>query len=221
MILNAIATHPLGTNGVVMVATDGVYFREPHPGLELSGTELGKWDVAVKENLTLFMPGVYWDDETRKTIRNQKPVKVKSRGINGNDLGRVIPELDEQFKKFNGTDWPTVDLRVAFSMTSASLALARGKWDTAGNITINGPRTISSDPVSKRYGSAYKDGQLWRTHVYEGDGSRSTPYSKSFGIDFEGMESEEGITPDGYARDAMRADIGSTPDRYPDDITPT
>ena len=47
-ILNAIASHPRGTDALVMVATDGVYFDSPHVRLELDATALGKWSGEEK-----------------------------------------------------------------------------------------------------------------------------------------------------------------------------
>src|SRR5690606_895113 len=61
MITHAIATHPKKTKDLLMVATDGVYFRSPHPSLEIDKSRLGAWDESIKRNLTLFMPGIYWD----------------------------------------------------------------------------------------------------------------------------------------------------------------
>lgn len=45
--------HPMGTSAVAMVATDGVYFASPHPGLRISSA-LGDWSTSEKANLTLF-----------------------------------------------------------------------------------------------------------------------------------------------------------------------
>jgi len=69
MILDAIATHPLRSSGVLMIATDGVYFTRPHPTLEIDPEKLGAWDHATKRNLTNFQPGLYWDEKARAAIQ--------------------------------------------------------------------------------------------------------------------------------------------------------
>jgi hypothetical protein len=69
MILDAIASHPLRTEAVLMIATDRIYFTAPHPALPVSN-RLGDWETKTLHNLTLFKPGTYWDDETRKKARS-------------------------------------------------------------------------------------------------------------------------------------------------------
>lgn len=93
MILSAIASHPNGLQDVTMVATDGVYFRSPHPGLDI-GENLGQWGEAIKQNLTQHQPGLYWDDKARNT---NNPV-FKSRGVSPNDIRDAIPSLDRQWE---------------------------------------------------------------------------------------------------------------------------
>ena len=85
MILNAIATHPGRADDVLMVATDGVYFRSRHNDLAISN-RLGGWSETRKENLTLFKPGVYWDDSARERIHLGKAPNFKSRGISARDF---------------------------------------------------------------------------------------------------------------------------------------
>jgi hypothetical protein len=77
MILDAIATHPLRTEAV-MIATDGIYFTAPHPGLPLSN-QLGDWETKSLNNLMLFKPGTYWDDETRARARAARGETSNSR----------------------------------------------------------------------------------------------------------------------------------------------
>lgn len=140
MILDAIATHPEGANAVVMVATDGVYFTSPHPGLPDS-TKLGEWEAKKHENLTLFKPGVYWDDESRETIAKGEAPQLKSRGINAAAFAKVILGIDEKFiqwekigppgtrvqtgpKSWREVKWPEVRFPVSFSMKTCKQALA-------------------------------------------------------------------------------------------------
>ena len=203
MILNAIATHPTKTDSLLMVATDGVYFREPHPYLDISPKELGKWDATKKENLTLFMPGLYWDDTTRDRLRKGLSPKLKSRGISARDLASRVFVLDTLFadqklaasrirnqKVVDYEDWPTLEIPIDFNMISCTQALARGKWDVAGVVTSrvndndeNGDKKkISANPVTKRIPMAFPEGDILRTMPYPiSDKLESTPYDKTFG----------------------------------------
>lgn len=194
-ILQAIASHPTGTRDLLMVATDGVYFRTPHPNLTLSGSILGEWDETEKHNLTLFMPGMYWDDKSRAAIHSGGTPVLKSRGVNAGDLSRVITTIDKKFDRFDGVTFPTVELKVNFSMVSPKLALARGKWETAGKVTQDGTRKLNADPASKREPwSLYEENGVWWSYPYQPpEATESTPYARRFG----GDDSDESMTPDG------------------------
>lgn len=201
MILEAIATHPGGTDDVLMVATDGVYFRNPHPGLELDKERLGAWDESVKENMCLFMPGVYWDDKSRKALREGKEVRVKSRGVSARDLSLCIAAIDDQFKNMvDGSDWPSIEIGINFNMTSAKLALARGKWHTAGDVIFDGIKKIDANPKSKRDPRVYMEDGILTTKPYPmGETLDTTPYDRTFAR----PESEDDgweLTPDGSVR---------------------
>ena len=200
-ILEAIATHPNGTTDVLMVATDGVYFRTPHPGLELDKEKLGAWDESVKMNMCLFMPGVYWDDNSRKALREGKEVRVKSRGVSARDLSLCIESVDEQFKTMiEGGEWPRVDIPIQFNMTSAKLALARGKWLTAGEVIFDGIKTIDANPASKRESKVRLEDGLLTTKPYSiGEELETTPYDKTFAQAIEQSNTLGGweLTPDG------------------------
>jgi len=198
MILEAIASHPRGTEDVLMVATDGVYFRSPHPGLEIDKERLGAWDDSIKENMCLFMPGVYWDDKSRKALRDGKEVKVKSRGVSARDLSLCISAIDDQFKNMNdGGEWPSIDIQINFNMTSATLALARGKWHTAGNVIFDGVKALSSNPQSKRDPQVFRDDGILTTKPYKiGAQLDTTPYDKTFAQVSHELDGWE-ITPDG------------------------
>lgn len=197
-ILGAIASHPRGTRDLLMVATDGVYFRSRHPGLEISPSELGKWDETEKHNLTLFMPGMYWDDKSRAAIKAGGTPVLKSRGVNAADLATQIGTIDRKFRKFDGVTFPKVKLKVNFAMVSPALALARGKWETCGDVIENGERVLDAYPASKREPwSLYLENGVWWSYPYQPDNAReSKPYDRRFG----GPESESDapfITPDG------------------------
>src|SRR5690606_7408706 len=163
MILNAIATHPTGTEHLLMVATDGVYFSKPHPGLDISPKELGKWDFAEKENLTLFMPGLYWDDTTRERLAKGLSPKHKSRGLTAGDLAGRIKELDDAFKSFNGYDFPKLESPINFQMVTCVQALVRKKWNLAGSLVHGDSKTISANPKAKRVPMPQWTGEYWVT----------------------------------------------------------
>lgn len=182
MILDAIATHPSKTESLLMVATDGVYFREPHPSLEISPKELGKWDFAEKQNLTLFMPGLYWDDTTRVRLANGQSPKLKSRGISAGDLAERVLDLDTAFRNFEGVNWPSLEVPINFQMISSVQALVRNKWELAGTLVEGDVKKISASPVTKRVPLAMHNGDYWVSFPYPGaDKLDSTPYDKTFG----------------------------------------
>lgn len=218
MILDAIATHPERTKAVVMVATDGVFFTSRHPSLPISD-QLGEWEETRRENLTLFKPGVYWDDRSRVRISAGAFEGFKARGINARDLAGHLDEIDEQFRAAvqaipeshvrseahpairRVKKWPEITFTVGFSMTSALTALNRGKWASAGEVFQSVSVTHSSDPSEKR-GRSYWDSSFIRTRVMEvpDDEVVSRPYEKRYGD--EDPFSQEyaelaGISPDG------------------------
>lgn len=201
LILEAIASHPLGASGVSMVATDGVYFTSRHPSLDLDKARLGAWDETFKPGMTQLMPGVYWDDNTREAIGLGKNAKLKSRGVNAKDLTKQILHLDHMFAMSHqalarGEEyvWPEITFSVDFLLDSAKLALQRNKWNTAGRVTHGSTRSISANPRTKRNPTAYRDdanGGITRTLPYARYAeTASTPYKQSFGyVEDDGMGS--------------------------------
>lgn len=197
MILSAIGSHPNGANDVLMIATDGIAFKTKHPSLDLSEEELGKWSASKSENLTLFMPGMYWDDETRRRLRLQEDPVLKSRGVSAVSLSNQIHELDELFS--GGEYFPTTQLHINFNMVSPIQALARNKWETAGLVTLSDTRNIDANPGQKRYpNKVIKDRGMIRTIPYEeGPVLESTPYEKRFGLEMNELKDMEAMGPDG------------------------
>jgi hypothetical protein len=198
MILDAIGSHPSGLQDLLMVATDGVYFASEHPQLDPDPARLGAWDHQTKHNLTLFMPGVYWDDTTRQRLADGASPKLKSRGVSARDLAQCIGELDQQFTSWRpGDDWPAISIPVAFAMTTATQALARGKWNTAGHVQTDGHKTISSDPHSKRAPVIDLRNGAWWSYCYpHGIGPESVPYDQTFGAGPEQAAQDLPISPD-------------------------
>lgn len=203
MILDAIATHPVGAEDVMMIATDGIYFRSPHTALKLSGSELGAWDGSTKENLTLFMPGLYWDDESRKRVKEGADAKLKSRGVPAADLATRILDIDTLFAEMCiGDSWPRLEIPINFSMVSPGQALARNKWETCGSVTQGGmSKVLSADPSTKRVAMASddKDSRILRTFpYYMGKELESTPYDRHFGDEMaNAILNDEVMTPEG------------------------
>lgn len=209
-ILDAIASHPTGVEDLLMVATDGVYFRTPHPTLDLDKQRLGAWDHTIKTNLSLFMPGVYWDDNTRAGIKAGNAPILKSRGVPAAALAGQVERADFLWVLWQcGADFfPFVELPLPFVMTTATLALARNKWDTCGAAKTD-VKTISANPRSKRdVDSVYydKERHYGRSYAYGPQTPlASIPYDKQFGAeDLQDLE-----TPDGSVNALIAEALGS------------
>lgn len=215
MILDAIASHPGGTNELLMVATDGVYFRNRHSTLPV-GTALGQWEETRKTGLTLFKPGVYWDNGTRERIRDGHDPRFKSRGINAKAFASQLAGIDSVFSGWNNgsnPDYPSVIFTSGFSMITPLQALQRGKWELAGTLGhepidgicngCSGAHLLQdSDPVQKRKG-LQRVGDIWRSQPWEtgGESIESTPYDRAFG---QPDPDEYGITDDGTVLDSWK-----------------
>jgi len=234
LILDAIATHPSGKGAALtaMIATDGVYFMEPHTLIDAEiatqplnkkgkheDTRLGYWGRAEKTGMTLFKPGVYWDDKTRALIADGRDPRFKARGISAKYFGRVLGEVDDKFSDLdpNGTfsnavametgrtrnEWPEQTFSGGFSQVSVKDALNRTRGNSenvgkyyalAGRVTSGQELKQSADPSTKRQAiGAYFDAEykVWRTPPITAIGGESVPYSKKFGtVDEEFIESQ-------------------------------
>lgn len=225
IILKAIGTHPKGIKDVAMVATDAVFFCNSHPGLSVSD-RLGEWDYKARSNLTLFKPGVYWDDSARRQIAKGESPAFKARGFNARDFASRIRRVDAQFDTLrdhatSGTlgrsdwQWPRVTFIPTFSMTTALQAIRQGSWNHAGRVSNAVELTQDSNPSDKRIGlfSEVYDGRtILRTKPHFGmvssdDGATiqlrpipSNPYEKRFGMEdpfSEEYREQFGVTEDG------------------------
>jgi hypothetical protein len=238
-ILDAIATHPMGKAGVVQVATDAVYFLTPHPSLPQS-IELGDWEAEEHHNLTVFKPGVYWDDKARASIAAGQSPQFKARGVSARDMAAHLDDLDSQYAAWNGKPpkvrngmvpnkrgWPHVEFMPSFQMISAKQAMVWNKWELAGTLK-NEPVTQSGNPADKRDG-VYYDAEwgVYRTEPIrlwpvEGRFGWSQPYDERFDQSQETNPMADdnrdkwGITPDGMVDmlmiDAMMPDRKNMPD---------
>ena len=206
MITDAIATHPKGSEAVVMVATDGVYFTMPHPTLDIHPRRLGAWDSELHENLSLLKPGVYWNDAGRKAAAEGGRLKLKSRGINAAALARAIPSIDAAWSSFvphpDPKRWPTIPIEYNFQITTARQALHRGRWDTCGEVTHGGRVTQSAAPHRKRNGPFHRDparGFLRSSPEPNRKGIPSVPYDKRFGLELKARIEEMPLLEEGEA----------------------
>lgn len=223
-ILDAIAKHPRKSQALLMVATDGVYFEEPHPKLTV-GKALGEWEVKKHENLCLHMPGIYWDDATRARLRDGKDSVLKARGIGPATLAKIIPGLDKLWDDYRQARpgrimpncWPVMTLPAGgYSIVSPKQALRRGKWEQCGR-DVPSPYVINADPHEKRALTVrYTDRYMW-TQVIDpsvwpfNDPERasymppeSTPYEQKFGDEMAAEKENEALDGDGYALDYVR-----------------
>jgi DNA polymerase type B, organellar and viral len=178
-ILDAIASHPGGTDSVLMVATDGVCFDSSHPSLPIS-TALGEWEETKYTDLCLFKPGVYWHREGKERL-----AKIKSRGVPKESFKQQLTLMESMFTDFlrvgshpessfakeiltdrygeyyaeftveNG--WPKFAAEVGFRMRSCKQALNEGNWEGAGEVQEKALIWQSSDPQSKRRKPFYND----------------------------------------------------------------
>lgn len=204
-ILEAIGSHPNGSDSLLMVATDGVFFDAIHPGLPLSN-KLGEWEETTRDNLALFKPGVYWDDDTRAAIDAGDSPKFKARGVNAkqfaihlNDLdgmfiewcdGEHIPERRE--KIFEGDTltawavkgWPSIVFEAGFNMTTIVQALQRNDWTQAGQTRDHVQVKQSSTPYEKRDYPVWNPAKLRvETSPRELIDIQTTYYDKRYGME--------------------------------------
>jgi hypothetical protein len=224
MILDAIATHPMKSSHTAMVATDGVVFFSAHPSLDIHETRLGAWDHTVHSNLSLMMPGLYWDDASRQRVREGKSPKVKSRGVPASDLAKFIDEIDRQWElKRSGEmeGWPSIEIPIKFGMVSAKLAASQNRWFDCGKVLHGGKRELNSDPKNKRSehylstesipGATLIRSTVWPAVYGE---PRTTAYDKVFGEDptaetWQERQAADLITPDGTIDSSIHAVLPS------------
>lgn len=176
-ILDAIATHPMGADSVLMVATDGVCFDSRHPGLPIS-KNLGEWEETRYDDLCLFKPGVYWHRQGKERL-----AKIKSRGVPKAAFQQQTEAMEILFSRFLryecspessrarewltddygehyaeltvSSGWPKFYAVVNFRMKSCTQALNEGDWSRAGVVMEKALILQSSDPESKRRRPSY------------------------------------------------------------------
>lgn len=210
MILGAIATHPTKTATLLMVATDGIVFKDPHPAMDIHPERLGAWSEETYENLSLFMPGLYWHDEARDDIRAGLTPKLKSRGVAPKDLGKFVDYIDREWIRFGQNPDkkpPVARLTIPWAITSAKQAIVRNKWMTCGRIDYDIPRVLDGNPASKRdpnvlaFATDSLGGIRSQPYAFAAE-PETTYYDKGFGEDLtEEDDIDQMEHPDGLVGD--------------------
>jgi hypothetical protein len=218
MILDAIAAHPTKSKSLLMIATDGIVFKEPHPNLDIDGERLGAWDAETYENLSLFMPGLYWHDKARDQIREGLAPQLKSRGVSAKYLATIIDTVDRQWKKYGPDNGPPrIALTIEWALIGAKQAIVRNAWETCGVSVYDAVRWLDGKPNAKRdglYGGPDCYWETWgglRSMPYrEGAQLETTYYQPRFGAEEEYEDDEEGelLTPDGTIGDIQAQAFG-------------
>jgi hypothetical protein len=148
--------------------------------------------VKQRSGLTVFKPGVYWDDEARERYRTEGSVLFKARGIDARGFAKHLDAIDQAFEVFIDEqrpsargEWPRMTYRSDFAMTTARQALQRHAWHLAGQVA-QAKQIQSADPEQDQDGGfsrakrtgAYFDARLGaiRTRPLEqADTQRASP----------------------------------------------
>ena len=195
MILDAIANHPGGASDVLMIATDAVFFRSRD--VELSKTDsdaLGGWEEIRHDQPCIFKPGHYWDKESHREWKDGKAPVFKARGVKAKDFAPAMAKAQRQFAAIakgrrSLDDWPTVEITPSFAFITATQALQRHSWRSAGNLAHD-PVLLNANPCHNAEGKSdrakrtnpYLDGGLIRSRP-QGDLGRSEAYRVGAEID--------------------------------------
>jgi hypothetical protein len=171
------------------------------------------------EHLYLFKPGVYWDDNARKELRDGQLPRFKARGIAAKHFARYLPEIDTDFAGVRDAmaagaepSWPKLTYETDFSLVTPRMALHRSQWERAGKVSHAEIRQ-SSDPKTKRSQPYYDERYgIIRSRPYgEIEQLESAPYRRRGVVNTAGNEvvgeplEEQRIrlTPDGAAHASL------------------
>ena len=137
-VLDAIASHPNGVADLLAVATDAVFFRSPHPNLDMTPNKLGAWEGTGYRDTFLLKPGIWGGIEEDG---DDDQWHAKTRGIGYGAFAEkltshVIPTL-EGFREAKQWD-ESVSFRTSqsFAMMTLGEAFARGKVDQVGEFMV-------------------------------------------------------------------------------------
>jgi hypothetical protein len=216
--LKAIASDPRKGSDLVRVAQDAVYFRHPRD-LKLSDN-LGDWAVTEHENLTLFYPGIYWDDKVRALIAEGQKPRYKARGFKSVHMSDAVGQADNVYRNWSRTTpWSNILPVLTFAaldivtLTQAMRHDGSGNWSTVGQVKEIAHK-IPSENIGKHrsveMGGLYWDteNEFFRTTPYlEGEsGLESAPFAKKFGWK-EDDELEFGCNQDGSVLEQIRSEM--------------
>lgn len=159
---------------VLMLATDGIFTREPRD--IPVGKRLGQWELTEHDGMFIVQSGVYFLPGTDKTKM------TKTRGI---PQSRLIAQ-EEEFRQawsriLLGESWDSVSVQVRLrSFIGLRLALARNRADTAGQwVSVN--KRVAFDWSTKRV-NPHIDGTAVRTEPIPGSPTLvSEHYSRTIG----------------------------------------
>lgn len=240
MITEAIGTKTMGSFignawNVVMVNTDSVTFMDEHEGLTLT-SQLGAWELDTIDNLTIAGLGIYWTQKTidLATQTDYDDIKFKSRGFSAKAFAKNILDIQGIFKiwgfiepespgKYGRTDktplenWPRLEFKSGFAMTSALQSIIQNDWSHAGFVDNDRKVLFNSNPSMKRQTiSPFRglDGRvIWKSLPWDLpiDDCVCKPYEKKFGIeDPWGEENIDafGINQEGLVADGFKEFIG-------------
>lgn len=124
------ALHNGTGDDVLMLATDGLFTRNPRPNLPV-GEALGEWDLTEHSSMFIVQSGVYY---LPTTSARSKEKSTKTRGI---PQSRLIAQEDD-FRQawseiLSGASPDSVPVTVRLrNFIGLRLALARNRVDTAG-----------------------------------------------------------------------------------------
>lgn len=163
-ILDAIASHPMGAQDVVMVATDAVYFRSKHETLSKSN-QLGDWKETHWDRITLFLPGMYWGTNDG----SDGGLEIRSRGVSKKSFEKTIAKIDRAFKLALITGKmpnATFSIDVDFDMITPQQAILQNNWDMAGMVLSSTRKFKLRDNTKKRdITKIYRDRGVLRSPV--------------------------------------------------------
>lgn len=158
-----------GGSDVCMLATDGIFCREPRD-LPLGG-ELGQWSEVVHPDMFTVQSGIYF-------INGQKP---KTRGTPQTQVQKMEPEFRAKWKQYVETGkMESVSVSV-HTFHGLAIAMARNKQEIAGTWSDE-EKEISFDWASKRmFDDIDQDGVLKTMPISGSAQLASDPYSRTIG----------------------------------------
>src|SRR5258706_344201 len=96
---------------------------------------IGQLSMEEKHNLTLFKPGVYWDDKAREDIAAGSNPRFKARGFKASDFKTQLQIVDNAFKGFtNPRNRPKKHMDLSILLDRPSFPI--GRWTGWPEVTF-------------------------------------------------------------------------------------